>query len=86
MKNSVDPDQSLPCGAVLSESALFSSLVRMYRKSYCTTLDFGIGTGGSGGGVDKMLKFYIKVFLLWAGCCQVSCPVCGQILFISPNV
>ena len=38
---------------------LFTSPVRMYRKSYCTTPDVGIG----GGGKDKMLKFYVKVFM-----------------------
>ena len=30
----------------------------MYRKSYCTTVGIGVG----GGGVDKMFKFYVKVF------------------------
>ena len=31
---------------------------RMYRKSNCTTPSVGVG-----GGVDKMLKFYVKVFM-----------------------
>ena len=39
---------------------IFSQPVRMYRKSYCTTP--GIGIGG-GVGVDKMFKFYVKVFM-----------------------
>ena len=32
----------------------------MYRKSYCTTPGVGWGVGVV---VDKMLKFYIKVFM-----------------------
>ena len=36
---------------------IFSSPVRMYRKSCCTTPGIGIG-----GYISKMLKFYIKVF------------------------
>ena len=52
----------------------------MYRKSYCTTTS--IGVGGSGGiDMDKMVKFYVKVFTRWARHCQASNPVCGQILF-----
>ena len=39
----------------------FSSPVQIYRKSYCTTPGVGVGVGG--GSVDKMLKFYVKVFL-----------------------
>ena len=34
-------------------------LACMYRKSYCTIS--GIGDGGNGVGVDKIIKFYIKV-------------------------
>ena len=34
---------------------VFSSPVQVYRKSYCTTPGVGIG-------VDKMLKFNVKVF------------------------
>ena len=41
---------------------IFSSPVRMYRKSYCTTPGFGIGIGIGSSGMDKMLKFYFKVF------------------------
>ena len=39
---------------------IFSSPAGMYRKSCCIT-PF-VGDGGGGSGVDKMLKFYIKVF------------------------
>ena len=39
---------------------IFSSPVRMYRKSYCTSP--GIGGGGGVVGMDKVLKFYFKVF------------------------
>ena len=35
---------------------VYSSPVRMYRKSYCTTPGVSVGVGGDGGGsVDKML-------------------------------
>ena len=34
----------------------------MYRKSYCTTPGIDISIGGDGG-IGKMFKFYIKVFL-----------------------
>ena len=37
---------------------IFSSHVRVYRKSCCTI----VGCGVVGGGVSKMLKFYVKVF------------------------
>ena len=40
------------------------------RKSYCTTPGVGI-SGGRGGGVSKMLKF----FMGWARRCQASFPV-----------
>ena len=38
---------------------IFSLPVQMYRKSYCTTPGVGVGSGG----MDKMLKFYIKLFM-----------------------
>ena len=37
----------------------------MYRKSYCTNLSIGVGF--SGGGISKMLKFYIKAGLPRSG-------------------
>ena len=46
---------------VILDIPIFSSLVRMYSKSYCTILGVGVGVGG--GGMDKMLKFYVKVFM-----------------------
>ena len=36
------------------ELHIFSLPVRMYKKSYCTTR--GVGIGGGGESVDKMLK------------------------------
>ena len=39
---------------------VFSRLVQMYRKGYCSTLGLGVGGGVD---VDKMLKFYVKVFM-----------------------
>ena len=32
--------------------------------------------------MDKMLKFYVKDFMWWARCCQVSYPVRGHILLL----
>ena len=43
---------SLPPGS----KSFFSSPVRLYRKSYCTTPGVGVGSG-SGIGMGKMLKF-----------------------------
>ena len=34
--------------------------VQMYRKRYCTTLG---GSIGGSDGLDKMLKFYVRVFM-----------------------
>ena len=45
-------------GRFIEKIIIFSSPVQMYRKSYCTTPCVGIG-----GCVDKMLKFYVKVFM-----------------------
>ena len=44
-----------------SQSQDFSSSVRLYRKSYCTTI--GVGTGGGVGG-DQMFKYHN---VLWDG-------------------
>ena len=44
----------------------------MYRKSYCTTPCVGIGIGG-GFGMDKMLKFYVKVFTVMGFGWLVGC-------------
>ena len=40
------------------QKGIFSWPVGVYRKSCCTT----ISVGSSGGSMDKMLKFYVKVF------------------------
>ena len=40
---------------------LFSSRVRVYRKSYCTTPAISIGICGGSGRVSKMLKFNFEV-------------------------
>ena len=37
----------------------------------------GSGIGGSGGGMDKMLKFYVKNFVWWARPCHASYPLRG---------
>ena len=66
-------------GTLSRESTLiiiFSSPVWMYRKSYCTTPVIGIVSGG----VDKRLKFYVKVFIWWARHCRASYPVCGEVM------
>ena len=42
---------------------IFSSPVQMYRKSYCTIACVGLAVSG-GGGMDKMLKLYVKVLIL----------------------
>ena len=55
-------------------SAIFSSPVQIYRKSYCTTLIDSIG----GNGVRKMLKFYVQVFFLREGQCLVRGDICTQ--------
>ena len=50
---------SVDCGTKSPENrllSLFSLPVRVYMKSYCTSCVVGIGGGG---GVDKMLKFYV---------------------------
>ena len=54
----------------------------MYRKSYSITP--GVG-GGGGSMVDKMLKFYVKVFMWWARHCQASYPVRGRILLLTTS-
>ena len=46
----------------------------------------GVGGGGRGIGVDKMLKFYVKIFMWWARGCQASYPVHGQVLLTSGHV
>ena len=50
-------------------------LARLYGKSYCTNPDVSVGID-----VDKLVKFYVKVFICWARGCQGSCPVRGQVL------
>ena len=42
-----------------SKVSLFSLPLQMYRKSYCTTPSGSVGCDV----VDKMLKFYVKVFM-----------------------
>ena len=53
---------------------IFSWPVQMNRKSDCTTLGIGVGIGGGGSSssMDKMLKFYVKVFMPWARRCQAK--------------
>ena len=65
-------------GAVSSWS--LELYLQMYRKSYCTTPSISVGRSGSIY-LDKMVKFYVKVFMWWARHCQASYPVRGQVLF-----
>ena len=37
-------------------TVVFSLLLRMYKKSYCTPSSVGVGRG-----ISKMLKFYVEV-------------------------
>ena len=43
--------------------ALFSSPVRKYRKSYCTTPGVCVGMGG-GGGINKNVKVFMTLYFL----------------------
>ena len=60
---------------------IFSSPVRMNRKSYGTP-GVGVGVGKDGGiRVDKMLKFYIEVFDALSGelvCMRTSLSTHGR--------
>ena len=49
------------------------------RKSYCTTRGVAVGVGFGiigGGGVSRMLKFYVKVFYVMGKALsgELSCP------------
>lgn len=44
-----------------------------HRKSYCTTRGIGVGIG------SLVIKFYVKVYMWWAGCCQASYPICWHV-------
>ena len=48
------------------------------QKSYCTTPCFGVGGGGDG--VDKMLKFYVEVFLCDGLLGELSCTQTGLVV------
>ena len=45
-------------GIIMMIFGIFFFLARLYRKCYCTVPNVGVG-----GSMDKMLKFYIKVFM-----------------------
>ena len=55
------------------------------RKSYCTTP--GVSVVG-GGGVSKMLKFYVKVFYVMGKVLsgKLSCPVTGLVASLLKGV
>ena len=64
---------------LLNRGLFCSSPVRMYWKSYCTTPGAGIGVGVSGGGMDKMLKFYVKSFYV------MGKALSGELVFFFPK-
>ena len=51
-------NECLSCKSRPHLEDLFSLPIQMYRKRYCTTPSIS-----GGGGVNKMLKFYVKVFM-----------------------
>ena len=52
----------------------------MYRKSYCTTPGVSVGFGSVG--VDRMLKFYVKVFIVMGKALsgELSCMQTGLVV------
>ena len=70
----------------LSGAAGLAFLARLYKiqKSYCTTPGVGVGVGIDGSvGVDKMLKFYVKVFYVMGKALsgELSCTRTGLSCF-----
>ena len=63
---------------------LFSLPVQIYRKSDCITPSIG----GGGGGVDKMLKFDVKVFKVMSKALsgELSCTRTGLVNIIVDGV
>ena len=59
---------------------IFSLLVQMYRKSCCTTPGISIGAGSIG--MDRMLKFYVKVFIVMGKALsgELSCMQTGLVV------
>ena len=56
------------------------------QKNYCTTPGVSVGIGGSGGDVDKMFKFNVKVFYVIGKALsgELSCMRTGLVVFL-PN-